>query len=167
MPIIRPAKYSDISSLMEISKEVIHFMQSMGNVQWDSEYPGKEVFLNDLEEESLFVLASGEQIIGSIVLNSAEPVEYRDVKWLTVHPILVIHRMMIHESFRGIGLSKLLLRFAENHAGMVGISGLRTDTNCHNTPMIALFSSCGFIKSGEINLRNVASKFYCYEKIIV
>ena len=80
---IRNARFSDIESILEITKSCASYMQSQGIFQWNEHYPDKESFIKDEENKELYVYFIDEQIVSCISLCNKMDKEYITVKWNT------------------------------------------------------------------------------------
>lgn len=164
---IRVAKRDDIDNIMEIVTLSIHIMNDEGNIQWDSTYPQKEDFLDDINSKALFVLESESNIKGIICINQTEPDEYKDLIWSLKSKATVIHRMAISPKYRNQGIGSQLMAFAETIAKNTNTNYLKTDTYILNDKMNHMFQKFGFQKVGEMNFKGKPFKFNCYEKVLL
>lgn len=166
MKMIRLAVKEDIDSIMNIIKDTIIEMNSYGNTQWASDYPGKEHFLQDINHKDLYVYEQNEKIYGMICINKIEPDSYKDVKWQSVQKAFVIHRMAVDINQRKKGIGMALMEFADKYAKEQGIYYLKTDTYSINEKMINLFQKNGFQFQGVMKFLGREKDFYCYDKIL-
>ena len=80
---IRAAVFTDIDSILEITKSCANHMKSQGIFQWNEHYPNKESFIKDEENKELYVYCIEEQIVSCISLCNKMDQEYITVKWNT------------------------------------------------------------------------------------
>lgn len=166
---IRNATYNDLDMIMSIVNKTICIMKEEGNPQWNEDYPTRNVFQKDIDTNSLYVYVTQDDItIGFICINDIEPYEYSDVIWSNnnAKEVTYLHRMAIDPDYRRQGVGTSLLEFAFTIAKESNSLFLRTDTNSTNIGMNALFKELGYIKRGEIHLREVKEHFNCYDKEI-
>ena len=161
---IRKATKQDLEAIMEILKESVDIMNQENNFQWDSAYPRRENFIDDIEKDSLYVTERDNKVAGFICINEIEPEEYATVTWSSQHPCMVAHRMAVRPNQRNTGVGTELMNYTEQLARDRGIYYLKTDTNSRNTKMNALFRKCGYTLAGEMSFRGRPEPFYCYEK---
>jgi ribosomal protein S18 acetylase RimI-like enzyme len=165
--IIRRATNGDLSGIMEMLKAVIPAMQAAGNDQWDSHYPNKEVFKEDILKNQLWVAEVDQSIAGIAAITTDQEPEYAEVGWNISETAIVTHRLAVGVNFRGLGIAQALLLQAEQEAVERHISVLRIDTNTNNAATRALFPKLGYQYSGEIGLGFRPNlRFCCYEKRI-
>ncbi len=114
---IRRAKISEISEILNLTKACGANMVKNGIYQWNEHYPSQKAFENDIIERSkLFVLEKNHELIGTIVISSLMDKEYIPIQWLTPKTKNVyIHRLSVHPNQQGKGYAQKLMDFAENH----------------------------------------------------
>ncbi|HEY4326185.1 MAG TPA: GNAT family N-acetyltransferase [Mucilaginibacter sp.] len=165
--LIRPAKLNDIPPIMQLIAEVVPSMIALGNFQWDSTYPNKQVFENDIALNQLWVAEVDGSIAGITAITTDQSPEYADVGWDITEQAIVTHRLAVSPRYRGKGVAAALLLQAEQEAITRGINKLRIDTNTNNDATQRLFPKLGYQFAGEIGLSFRPSlRFYCYEKVI-
>lgn len=162
---IRLATVSDISQILELISLVVPAMNALGNFQWDSSYPNKEVFRNDIANKQLWVAETGGIISGIAAITTQQEPEYANVGWDISEAAIVVHRLAVHTRYQGRGIGRLLLEQAEKEAIKRKITVLRIDTNIKNMATQQLFPKLGYQFAGEIPLSFRPNlTFYCYEK---
>jgi len=162
---IRLALENDIPEIMLLIAEVVPEMIASGNLQWDNEYPNKEVFRKDIQRNQLWVAEDNGDIMGISAITTDQEAEYAEVGWDINEPAIVTHRLAVSPKHRGKGIAAALLQQAERIAVSRGIPVLRVDTNTANQATQKLFPKLGYLYSGEINLDfRPGLKFCCYEK---
>ena len=67
----RMAEESDIESILGLVHSAILEMERQGIFQWDSIYPSRDVFLDDIREETLFVGMADREIAVVFTVNKA------------------------------------------------------------------------------------------------
>lgn len=166
--IVRQAKTNDIESICGIIRQVVPLMNDHGNFQWNQDYPLYGDFEKDVANDELWVATCGNKIAGVIALSHEQPKEYFELEWDKSVQVLVPHRMAVHPDFRGYGIAKKLLQFAEDLALSYHINIIRVDTCTRNSATTKLFPSLGYIAIGEITLEGKPPdhKFMCYEKYL-
>jgi len=169
----RFADYDDLDAIMEIINKTIAIMREEGNPQWNEDYPARDVFINDIDCDSLYVYETDGvyedvTIAGFICINDVCPPEYSTVTWGEdfTSRATYIHRFAVDPKFRRMGIGNNLLLLANEVAKHDLTYYLRTDTNSMNVGMNSLFKKCGFKKRGEIYLRFFPEHFNCYDKTI-
>ncbi|ADK16926.1 MULTISPECIES: GNAT family N-acetyltransferase [Clostridium] len=163
---IRKAIMEDIKDIMEIIRQTIAEMRTYNNTQWDENYPQKKDFIDDIENENLFIVERNEILVGFLCINKIEPAEYNGLNWSLNEDCLVLHRMSVSPNHRRCGIASELMKFTESLALKNNIQYLKTDTYSVNAKMQALFKKCGYNFVGEIHFNGKEKPFYCYEKIL-
>ncbi|HEY2581853.1 MAG TPA: GNAT family N-acetyltransferase [Mucilaginibacter sp.] len=165
--LIRLAKLNDIPKIIQLIAEVVPAMNASGNFQWDSTYPNKQVFENDIALKQLWVAEADGVIAGIAAITTDQEPEYAGVGWDITEQAIVTHRLAVSPQYRGKGIAGALLLQAEQEAINRGINKLRIDTNTNNDATQRLFPKLGYKFAGEIGLSFRPNlKFYCYEKVI-
>lgn len=163
--IIRLAQLADIPAILHLLAEIVPVMNSEGNMQWDSTYPNREVFENDILKEQLWVAEMEGKIGGFAAITTDQEPEYGEVGWDLTETAVVTHRLAVGLGFRGRGVARGLLQKAEEVARERGIAILRIDTNTKNTATNRLFPKLGYEFSGEIGLGFRPNlRFFCYQR---
>lgn len=163
---IRKAVLNDLDMIMDIIKETVKEMNSHNNYQWDENYPKREEFFKDINDESLFVVDDEGEIAGFACINKTEPVEYNDLNWAVNEKAYVIHRLAISPKYRNKKVAYRLMKFSEELAKKHKIMHIRTDTYSLNTKAQGLFNKCDYNFVGEINFLGKEKTFYCFEKVL-
>lgn len=167
---IRLTTENDIDSLLLIFDEARKTIATLGIDQWQNGYPSRSVIERDVRDKiSYCVTIDGKPIATFAMLTDGEKTydKIYDGKWLSAdrEPYVAIHRVAILVSKRGSGVSREIIKYAEDYAKSFGRNSLKIDTHHGNAPMRKMlekngFSACGtiFLDSGE---RRIA-----YEKLI-
>lgn len=163
---MQKAEMVDLENVLKLFKDVIHTMQLNGIVQWNEDYPNREILQQDIANGEMFVLKDQDQIIGCVTLNKEEISAYENVNWSSSEPALIIHRVAIANGYQGRGLVKQLLDFSEKYALESGIHMIKTDTSVSNNQMMSVYIKYGYQVVGQIFSRGRTVPLNCYEKKI-
>ncbi|WP_411766229.1 GNAT family N-acetyltransferase [Winogradskyella sp. A3E31] len=165
---IRLATPADIPRILEITKACASYMISIGIYQWNSHYPTKAAFQNDVAKKELYVTIENNQIVGCVVISTFMDEEYIPIKWLTPNNNnIYIHRLAIHPSCQGQGKAQELMTFAENFAKQEGFTSVRLDTFSKNERNQRFYEQRGYKKLGNIYFPKQSEfAFYCYELVL-
>ncbi|MGG7096947.1 GNAT family N-acetyltransferase [Clostridium sardiniense] len=168
----RVAKYGDLNQIKLMIDEVLESGVGTG-LNWTKEYPTIKDFEMDLKNGDLFVMESEDSeyniknnIVGAVVLNSSEDINYKKLKWSNSQKALVIHRLMVSPKFSRSGNGKRLLKFIEEECRRRELSHIRLDTNTENIRAKKLYIGSGYEEVGVINLQGKDGDFICLEKIL-
>jgi GNAT superfamily N-acetyltransferase len=164
--LIRNATPGDLPGVMAIVAETVAEMQSYGNEQWNTDYPDRDRFSQDLDARSLYVAVEGSDLCGFITVDRVEPEEYAGQNWRWDQPCLVIHRFAVASARRGQGWASRLETYALGLAREAQIHYLKTDTHSTNQAMQRFLLGKGYGRTGTMRLMGRSQDFYCYDKIL-
>lgn len=169
---IVPGTATDIDAVLTIVQQTIAEMKTYGNNQWDETYPLRDRFLQDLNNQTLYIAKSpenknsGSTIMGFIVIDAEEPDGYDTIDWRSNRPFLVIHRLAVSIHHRNQGIASALEAFACQLARNQDITYLKVDTHSTNQRMQQFLEHKGYVKTGAMITRNKDKPFYCYDKLL-
>jgi len=165
---IRPANISDIDPILNITKSCALHMIDNGIFQWNEYYPDKESFINDAENQELYVYVLNGKVVACISLCLHMDEVYLPVKWKTKNDNnLYVHRLAVHPDFQKKGLGKSLMDFAENYAKDNSHVSVRLDTFSKNKRNLKFYESRGYQRLDGIYFPKQSEfPFYCYELIL-
>ena len=165
---IRVANFSDIESVLHITKSCARHMIDNGIFQWNKHYPDRDSFINDVENMQLYVYIENEQIVACISLCNKIDGVYRSVHWKTINENnLYIHRLAVHPDFQKKGIGKILMDFAEKYAREKKFISVRLDTFSMNKRNLKFYESRGYQRLEGIHFPKQSEfPFYCYELIL-
>lgn len=162
---IKKAEKSDADKIMEVINNAVTDMEAEGIHQWDSIYPNINVINNDIDEGNLYAYMDKGIIKGIIVLNEFQDEEYKLVKWQQDQgEALVIHRLCIDPEFKGRGLARSFIKFAEKFGRDNNYHTIRLDAFSENKHALNLYKKNGYQLRGIVTFRK--GEFYCFEKIL-
>ena len=163
---IRGAVPEDLDAVMAIVAETVAEMQAYGNEQWNTDYPDRDRFMQDISNESLYVATEGTDICGFITVDDIEPEEYSGLPWRICTPCKVIHRFAVASNRRGQGWASRLETYAVGLARESWTHYLKTDTHCTNLAMQQFLEHKGYGRTGTMRLPGRSQDYYCYDKIL-
>ena len=164
---IRNANIGDLTQILDLLSLVIRNMDENRLEQWPSWYPNREVIIQDITKNQLFVAEVEGEIGGMVCLSPEFPSEYEKVYWKIVSPYVnSIHRLAVNPKHKSLQLAQLLMSFAERKAKSEGFSLIRLDTYSLNLAANRFYSKIGYHYCGQINLEFMPEKYNCYEKAI-
>ncbi len=165
---IRLAKISEISEILNLTKACAAQMIKNGILQWNVHYPSKQAFENDIERSELFVLETDGVIIGTVVISSFMDEEYGPVQWLTPNfKNAYIHRLSVHPDHQGKGFAQKLMAFVENYARKNNFVSIRLDTFSQNKRNQKFYETRGYHRLGDIYFpKQSEHPFHCYEMVL-
>ncbi|KUO77047.1 MAG: acetyltransferase [Desulfosporosinus sp. BRH_c37] len=166
MKIIR-ATERHIERILSLCKDCSQNMVNNLIDQWDGVYPNKEIFLDDIRNNSLYIAVSdnSEDILACIVINEHQDPEYKEIKWkYDREKIAVIHRLMVHPKNEGNGIAQDLVSFVEKFAKEKQYRSIRLDVFSKNLRALGFYQKLGYEVTGEVVFRK--GVFFCCEKIV-
>ena len=162
MKIIREAKPSDLTEIMQVMEAAKKIMRSSGNVhQWGEGYPSEAVITSDMEKHGGFVVEEAGRIVGYFAfLPSPEPTYSKIYQgsWLDdTLPYHVIHRIASYPDAHGIFSD--IMDFCFSHD-----ANIRIDTHKDNHIMQHNIGKHGFAYCGIIYLASGDERL-AYQKL--
>ena len=151
---IRPARPEDLDGVEETYTELLLHEQTFGSTtNWALNiYPTRAVAELSLAQGTLYVLAAGEQVLASMILNHLQAEDYQSIPWrwpARPEEVLVVHTLCIPPSQARKGFGKRMVRFALDKARATGCRVIRLDTSSRNQPAAKLYESFGFRLAGR------------------
>lgn len=165
----RKANLQDIDEVMIAVEDARRFLKESGSGQWQFGYPSREDFINDINNNNLYVVLTESGEIASCCAITGYEEAYMHLyegAWLTDYEYLVMHRTAVKEKYRGQGFGKALFELFILEGKKRGIKSLRIDTHAHNKLLLHLFELYGFIYCGKAILPPDKDRVM-YEKILV
>ena len=163
---IRKAGHADAIGAWDVYAACIHDFKIQGIRLWDEHYPTPEIVFGDIETHSLHILEDAGECVGVISLNEQASPEYEAVPWRAKDArALIVHRLAVHPKWRGEGLARQMMAFAEDFAVKNGYSAIRFDVFSGSLRAIRFYEQLGYVRVGHIQIPPQDIPFYCYEKI--
>ena len=107
---IRAGEISDIDAILNITKSCALHMIQNNIYQWNEHYPDRGSFINDAENQELYVYVINGKVVACISLCEHMDEVYLPVKWKTKNDNnLYIHRLAVHPDFQKKGVGKILM----------------------------------------------------------
>lgn len=160
----RKAVLPDLQTVWKIFTDAILHMDEQGIAQWDEIYPDKDMILDDIKNQQMYLLIENGVPISAVVLNEYQDEEYAALPWhYTGEKTAVIHRLCVSSFQQGKGWGKRTVQLAEQELMKLGYTCVRLDAFSQNPFALHLYESLGYEKVGAILLFR-KGEFYCYEK---
>lgn len=157
--VFREGTVEDIDEIMELIREAIVLMDSMGIHQWDELYPCRQDLISDLG--NLFVGEEDGRIAVIFVINRECDEQYFDYEW-EYENWFIIHRLCVHPDFQNRGIAKEAVMKAYDVVRQRGGDSLRLDAFSKNPYALRLYEKLGFKTRGYADLR--MGRFVLMEK---
>jgi len=166
MEIIK-ASEKHIQGILGLCKDCSQNMTNNLIDQWDEVYPNKEIFLDDIRNNSLYIAVSdnSEEILACIVINEHQDPEYKEIKWkYEREKIAVIHRLMVHPNIEGKSIYQYMVRCIEKFAKEKHYDSIRLDVFSNNLRAVKFYEKLGYKVAGKVIFRK--GEFFCCEEIV-
>ncbi|WP_299098337.1 GNAT family N-acetyltransferase [uncultured Winogradskyella sp.] len=165
---IRKAHEKDIDSILLLTKACAKAMIANHIYQWNSHYPTKFAFQNDINRKELYVLEINGKVNGTIVISTYMDAEYESIKWITSNQNnIYIHRLAVHPKYQGNGYAQQLMSYAEQFAIENNYTSIRLDTFSQNKRNQKFYELRGYKRLGDIHFPKQSEfPFHCYELIL-
>lgn len=135
-------------------------------------YPLRSDAEATLAAGTLYVAQWAGQVAACVSLNHVQPPEYAKVAWSCEaegDEVLVVHTLCVHPDFRGKGIARSFVEFAQELAREMGCKAIRLDTYKGNVPATALYRSMGFADQGLEEFLchgQVSEQWRCFDKVL-
>ena len=148
---IRFAKINEIDEIKDIYNSAKSFMNKCGNTtQWVNDYPQREILLDDIKNNRLFVCLNNNKIVAVFCFFIGEEPTYNKIyngKWLNTAAYGVIHRIAVTKHNKG--LATFCIKWCLNN-----FHNIKIDTHKNNIPMQKTilkngFKYCGIIRKTD------------------
>lgn len=164
----RQAKISDLDQIVEIIELSKKYLKETKVDQWQDGYPSKEDLRRDIESRNSYVLTNKDEIVATTVISLDGESTYNAIfngEWITNEDYIVMHRVAVHDKYKGKGIFKELIKEAESLALNKGISSIKIDTHRDNISMQRAVVKNDFKKCGIIYLED-GSERIAFEKVL-
>lgn len=164
----RQAKISDLDQIVEIIELSKKYLKETKVDQWQDGYPAKEDLRRDIESGNSYVLTNKDEIIATTVISLDGESTYNSIfngEWITNEEYIVMHRVAVHDKYKGKGIFKELIKEAESLALNNMIFSIKIDTHRDNISMQRAVVKNNFKRCGIIYLEN-GSERIAFEKVI-
>lgn len=157
----------NLKDVLNIINQAKLYMKENGINQWNEDYPKIESLENDILNKNSYIVKDGEKIIGTFVLIFGDEKNYQKIEgnWKTDLPYGTLHRVAVDNLYKGKGIAKFILDFAERKAKEKNIFSLRIDTHRDNLSMRRFIEKSNFDFCGIIYVED-GSPRVAFEKIL-
>lgn len=154
----RRAREEELDDVLELYKSVI----GTEFCTWNEYYPGKEEIKMDYENNNLFVMMEGNQILGALSViseNELDELEFWNVRDRAVREIA---RVVVNRRFRGKGIAYEMVKKIEYILKEEGCTAIHLLVACKNIPAYKTYMKAGFEVMGECDM--YGNHYYACEK---
>ncbi len=169
---IRKSQETDFTHIKAIYDSARAYFKSAGIDQWQSGYPSEETILQDIKAGESFVCSDEGRIIGVFMSAKKLDPSYESIAdgwWRRDEGYVVLHRVAVHEDYRGKGIASEIVRFVERTFCPDGKGYLKADTHADNLSMQRMLTKNGFRRAGVIRLqegKEKGAKRVAFDKIL-
>ena len=161
----RNANNDDLDEVFQLVENAIQQMERDKIYQWDSIYPTKEDFYNDIKKNELYVGVINDKIVVVYSLSKECDEQYKNGEWQYIgDKYMVIHRLCVSPDFQKQGIAQTTLLHIEGDLKLLGMKAIRLDVFCENPYALKLYSNSGYSKVGIAHWRK--GKFLLMEKLL-
>ena len=166
---IRIAKKEEFDEIYELYQNAKMEMNKNGNFQWsdgENPYPTKEIILNDIKNENLFVCLNGDEIIASMVIED-DTGQYDSLVKSTKEKSIILYRLVVKKEYQNKKIGKKMLHYATFIGYNRRCKYIKSDTYKNNKMMNSLFLSANFKKCGELIYEGLYGEYDYFEKELI
>lgn len=164
--ILRKAILSEQPIIWKILQQAIQQRKEEGSNQWQNGYPNEQTILDDINNNSAYVLIENNVIIAyTSIFFGIEPA-YTEIegKWLTNDNYVVVHRVAVSNEWKGKGIASHLFNLIEDLSLKHKVYSIKVDTNFDNIPMLKILEKLNYTYCGEVYFNGSARR--AFEKVI-
>jgi ribosomal protein S18 acetylase RimI-like enzyme len=164
----RKTDKTDINEIMGIIQQAQAYFKANGIDQWQNNYPNAETIGNDVSNGNSYVLLKDNQVVATAAIIFDKDITYDNIyegQWLSDNQYVVIHRIAVSNSYKGLGLGNEIIKKVEQLCANNGVRSIRIDTHGQNLSMQRLLKKNDFQHCGIIYLQD-GNKRIAFEKIL-
>ena len=148
---IRQGEIRHIESIEQLFAACVKDMLARQVLQWDTSYPTRKNFEEDIANGSLYCVEKQGVVQGVITLNEVQDPQYKNLDWQYIGTkILVVHRLAVHPNFQGQGIALKLMQFAEQYATKNRYIAIRLDAFEGNPRSQFFYRKLGYEAIGKV-----------------
>lgn len=168
----RPARESDLPSLVSMSQQAIAYFRVNGIDQWQKGEPNKEELCKAIKEHKLYVLENAGKAAAMITLAPGPELSYAEIDgaWLNQESCYAFHRVCVEDSCKGQGIVSQLFSQSEKLVLSLGFTNVRIDTHPDNRSMQRALEKNGYVPCGRLVLKDgseAGDPRLAYQKILI
>lgn len=155
---IRKGTLDDLAQIGELFDEHIQYQKrhETYTITRRGIFPSLEGMTQAINDGTLYVYEEGDDNLGHIIFDQAQPPEFIDFAWNTAAPaeaVAVVHMVNVRPRAYRRGVARALLTFAEEQARAAGCTVLRTECGSQNLPAVLLLKHYGFERVGIASIK--------------
>lgn len=164
---IEKANLGQLNAITALYRACGQQMLEQGFDNWGDFYPPTNLIQEDIESDALFCLLEDERLLGVIVLNEVQAIQYEAVQWQYPTTVsLIVHRLAVAVEAQKKGHAKRLMKYAEEYALKNAYSVIRLDAYSINEGLLKFYRQLGYQSTKETISLGAKWKypFICFEK---
>ena len=147
---IRKATKDDILRVAELYNILLDYEEKhVKYTSWQKGiYPTADTAKLGVKNDSLYVCEIDGKLLGTVILDTKQPPEYRKIKWqvrANHSEALVIHTLCVHPEYSGSGIGSAIVDFAKCLAKEKNCLAIRLNTTERNVHAAHLYLKNGFL----------------------
>jgi ribosomal protein S18 acetylase RimI-like enzyme len=151
------AKLRDLDQILILYKEVI----KKTFTTWDENYPSKELIINDIKSQKLYIVKMGGEIIAVSYMGVSENTTE---KWsIELKNPLGVARICVNPKFQGMGVGTRFMNFLVEEAKKQGADGMHFHVCTQNVSAEKMYKKSGF-KNYGLGESNYGFDYYRFEQ---
>lgn len=159
------ADENDLHEITALSQRAIENMQRHHIDQWDSLYPVKEDFEEDIINRQLYIGKTEGRPAVIFTVNQDCDEQYRNGKWaFPDQSYCVIHRLCVDPLYQNRGVGRKTMQYIEKLLRDREIWAIRLDVFSQNPFALKLYEHMGYARVGSADWRK--GRFYLMEKYL-
>ena len=129
---------------------------------WGKDYPSKELLINDIKNNNLYLLKLDDNIVAVSFLGIKEN---DDESWvLPLSKPMSVARICVSPDFQSKGVGTMFMSLLTQKAKELGADGMHFHVCTKNPAAIKMYENVGFSNTG-LGKSNYGFDFYKYEQI--
>jgi len=113
--IFRLATDKDFNNIFNLYKECTRDLNKRGIIQWNENYPTKELIKDNIDKRHQFVYIENDNLVGTFVLSEVEDEYWQKIKWVEDN-FLGLHLLAISPEYQNKGHGKKVIDYCEKYA---------------------------------------------------
>lgn len=164
VPEVRRASAGEFELAVEILEEAAAWVAARGQEGWkpgsfrDEAGSGRRVLRDTLDAGELFLAWTARQAVGTVTLQSADPVYWPDA--VDLADARYVHRLAVRRGAKGLGLGRALLRWSEELTAASGRPFTRLDCPARNPFLRAYYLAAGYGYRGDLTVGDFRASLF-------
>ncbi|PPF85381.1 GNAT family N-acetyltransferase [Pseudoclavibacter sp. RFBJ3] len=136
---VEAASELDVAAVANLIAQARAWLASRGIDQWQDEVP-MSLLESDAAHGRLFVVRDGDRTVATVTLSDSDTA----IWGTTARTALYVHRLVVTQTHRGVGLGESVLDWARSQATAGSIPLLRLDCATENRVLRSYYEQRGF-----------------------